>query len=201
MKTLFKIVLLTLVSFSISCSDDEKPVSKYFEVIDETQRNIPDDNSTGIIIPLEVTAEGKLNNLNGMKLHIWMEHTWVGDLRLLLTAPDGTERIFVNRVGLSSTDHLGYKNDFIETNELVFTAAALNTLPVGPDFPDVIPAGEYKETYSSYGLGQINIEPIFSSFKDKEVQGVWELKVQDLNYGDLGHVKKVKLSFAKGALE
>ncbi len=63
---------------------------------------IPDDTPSGISVNFEVTEGGVLA---GVGLHVTLEHTYIGDLKITLTHPDGTEAIVVDGSG-GSTDNI-----------------------------------------------------------------------------------------------
>lgn len=63
---------------------------------------IPDNAPAGITVNFEVTDGGVLA---GVGLHLTLEHTYIGDLKVVLTHPDGTEAVVVNGSG-GSTDNI-----------------------------------------------------------------------------------------------
>jgi len=60
---------------------------------------IPDNNSRGVSVNFEVTEGGVLA---GVGLHVIIEHTYIGDLKITLTHPDGTEAVVVEGSGGSA---------------------------------------------------------------------------------------------------
>jgi Zn-dependent metalloprotease/subtilisin-like proprotein convertase family protein len=63
---------------------------------------IPDATSSGVTSVLTVSRAGQVNSL---KVGVEIEHTYIGDLRVTLTAPNGTGIVLHDRTG-ASTDNL-----------------------------------------------------------------------------------------------
>lgn len=59
--------------------------------------------------------------------------------------------------------------------------------------------GNYKESKGTHYL-YTNLEPIFSSFNGKQVNGTWKLIFTDVKVGRRGTLTKWKLRFEEGAL-
>jgi vibriolysin len=62
---------------------------------------IPDNNSTGITSTVAVTGSGAVASL---ALSLSIDHTWRGDLRVLLVSPAGTQHVVHNLSGGSADD-------------------------------------------------------------------------------------------------
>lgn len=60
---------------------------------------IPDNNITGINDVIEVAKEGKLKDIS---ISIDIEHSWIGDLSIILIAPDGTSVPLHHRSGANT---------------------------------------------------------------------------------------------------
>jgi len=58
--------------------------------------DIPDNNSTGIIDKLEITAQGTIASI---QVVVDIEHSYIGDLLVLLFSPSGSEVVLHNRNG------------------------------------------------------------------------------------------------------
>lgn len=59
-------------------------------------QSIPDNSAAGTSVELNVTEEGVLA---GIGLHLTIEHPYVGDLKVTLTHPDGTQAVVLNGTG------------------------------------------------------------------------------------------------------
>jgi serine protease AprX len=82
---------------------------------------IPDNDANGISTSMTITAAG---TVRGIKVWIDITHTWIGDLRVLLTAPAGDEVVLHDRSG-------GGQDNLINTYSEE-TLAALTTLTGKP---------------------------------------------------------------------
>lgn len=79
-------------------------------------RDIPDNDATGIEIPLPVTG---LSLVTTLSLSIEIDHTYRGDLRVELVAPNGTSEMMQDLTGGSATDL-----DLVRQPTTRFTGAA-----------------------------------------------------------------------------
>ena len=73
---------------------------------------IPDNDSAGISDSISVADSGKLKDLS---VDLDLKHTYVGDLTISLTAPDGTSATLHKRSGGSSDDISGRFGDDLES--------------------------------------------------------------------------------------
>jgi subtilisin-like proprotein convertase family protein len=62
---------------------------------------VPDDDANGVHSIIPVSQGGIIGNL---KVGVNITHTYIGDLRVVLTAPDNTEVVLHNRTGASTND-------------------------------------------------------------------------------------------------
>jgi serine protease AprX len=62
---------------------------------------IPDDDTQGINSIINVSQAG---SIGGVKVGVDISHTYIGDLRVVLTAPDQTQIVLHNRTGASTHD-------------------------------------------------------------------------------------------------
>jgi len=205
MKKLKLTLAITLLSlFVISCSKDDEPTptsepykSGAVQFENTTVTPIADATASGMpgltTSTINVLTTGTVKDYKKITLEMNVSHTWQTDLEFILVAPDNSERTFVYRAGSGK--------NYISTNKLRFNALFTNTLPsvsMNIDFP----AGDYKETNatSSSYTPLIGMEPIFTFLQDKNVSGVWKLKIKDYGVGDLGTLHSWRLLFAEDAL-
>lgn len=66
---------------------------------------IPDGNANGTSKSLNVTSDIVIDRV---QVDLSITHTWIGDLKVVLTSPDGTESVLVNRPGLNPSASSGY---------------------------------------------------------------------------------------------
>ena len=195
------IAILALSIFTISCSKDDPaptPVklpsaAVNFENTTEIPildaLDIPGPDEPAITISnINVTANGTILDLKKMIFEMNVEHTWQGDLRFTLIAPDGTESLFIRNIGQDK--------NYVSTNKLRFCATFTNAMP---NQNIDIPAGNYKESQNTVSTPVLL--PIFSTLQDKSINGNWKLKVSDHYNGDTGSIKSWKLIFETGALK
>ena len=75
---------------------------------------IPDDNAAGVTSTIAVSRPGVIGSV---KVGVHIAHTYIGDLRVVLTAPDNTRIVLHNRTG-ASTDDLVQTYDVHSTPDL-----------------------------------------------------------------------------------
>ena len=73
----------------------------FFENI--TDVSIPDNNSTGVISNLSVDRAGQAGTID---VAVDIKHTYIGDLKVTIIAPDGASAVLHNRTGGSANDLL-----------------------------------------------------------------------------------------------
>ena len=72
---------------------------------------ISDTNAEPIVSAIEVADTGIIADIN---VHLNVEHTWVGDLRITLVSPTGDSVLLINRPGLPQLDDFGCPGDNLE---------------------------------------------------------------------------------------
>jgi subtilisin-like proprotein convertase family protein len=147
---------------------------------------IPDATTVGVAVPLNVSgasgAIAKLTfSLDGASCSnavgsttVGLDHTWVGDLVITLTSPQGTTVTLANRPG----GVLNGGNNFCGT---VFDDAAASSIQ------DITSAGApYTGSFSP-------ANPL-SAFVGEDPNGTWTLGVSDLALSDTGSVRAFSLT-------
>ncbi|MFE0754849.1 S8 family serine peptidase [Inquilinus sp. NPDC058860] len=71
---------------------------------------IPDDDEGGVTTSLTI---GTGIEIDRVEVTLNISHTWIGDLQIVLTSPDGTDSILLNRPGLSEDAANGSSQDNI----------------------------------------------------------------------------------------
>lgn len=89
------------VAEAIRLSNIEHP-SIVFKTSSSPNANIPDRSAIGIVDTISCEQTGKLTDI---KLSLQIEHTYIGDLKVTLISPHGSQILLHNRSG-SSTDNL-----------------------------------------------------------------------------------------------
>jgi subtilisin-like proprotein convertase family protein len=128
----------------------------------DVPKAIPDANATGISSSATVAGSGTVANVDVSIARI--THTWVGDLQIELTGPDGTRVMLADRPG--GPDNAG--DNFVNT---LFSDSAATPLSAG--------TAPYTGTFKPQG-GRL------AAFNGKPVAGRWTLRVADVSAYDTG---------------
>ncbi len=151
---------------------------------------IPDGNATGVNIPFEVSGLTNIGDVNfridGSQCLIsvgattvGLDHSWVGDLVITLTSPQGTSVTLMNRPGGTGNS----SNNFCQTllDDEVGSPSIQNIQTAGP--PPLGPP--YTGTFTP-------ASPL-AAFDGQDPNGTWVLNVRDLVFTDLGNVRAFSL--------
>jgi subtilisin-like proprotein convertase family protein len=150
---------------------------------------IPDSSPAGVNVPLTVTGApgtvvaGLTFTINGTTCTaavgattVGLDHTWVGDLVLTLTAPGGgTSVVLMNRPGGT----LNSGNNFCKT---VLDDAAVNSIQA------IAPAG-------NPWTGSFKAANPLAAFNGVNAIGTWTLNAADLALADTGSVRNFSIGF------
>lgn len=146
---------------------------------------IPDSNAAGVEIPLNVSGFGNISDLNfsfdgsgctsaAGATTVGLDHTWVGDLVITLTSPQGTTVTLMSRPGGA----LNSGNNFCNT--------LLDDEGGSTSIQSITSAGApYTGTYKPAGS--------LAAFKGQNPNGTWKLKVSDNALTDTGNVRAFSL--------
>ena len=127
----------------------------------DVPKAIPDNNPAGVTSTINVTNPGTVNHLT-VSIDS-LTHTYDGDLKMELIAPDGTDVVLVNRTGGGNDSGDNFTNT-------LFDDGAAQSIYSGP------------APYS----GSFRPDQALSAFDGKQQQGTWTLKVSDLSALDKG---------------
>lgn len=140
--------------------------------------------------------------VTGLSVSITIDHTWIGDLDVVLVAPDNTEFVIFSRVGATTATGAGDSSNLDgtyvfddTTGNSFWTAASVGTSSY------VIPAGTYR-TSEAGGSGQSDPAPntdLSAAFASSEASGIWKLRLRDGAAGDTGSVTAAELTIASSA--
>lgn len=145
---------------------------------------IPDANGTGVNATLPVTHPGAsitdvdfLIDGTAAGVNAGVTHTWVGDLRFVLTSPGGTSVTIIDRVQQPASTFGCSLNDFFQT-----------LLDDDGAFPAI-------ENACSNGMtGSFAPQNPLSAFDGEDPNGVWTLNVSDNAGGDTGTIRAFSLA-------
>jgi subtilisin-like proprotein convertase family protein len=132
-----------------------------------------------------------------------LTHSWVGDIRATLIAPNASSHILYSRTGGTTSAATGDSSNLLGTYNIKdsavgtnwWAAAAAETTGTLP-----IPAGDYKSTTPGGMAGggmDTNITPSFSSVTDST--GTWTLRLEDGCAGDTGAISAAVLTIDGGS--
>lgn len=124
-----------------------------------TPIQIPDNNPAGVNATIDITDNIFINDLN---VGITISHTWVGDLRLVLTNPEGNSVILVSN---SDKSGAAYTNTIFDSDADV---------PIGSGSPPF--------------TGTFSPEGDLANFNNASSRGTWTLNVSDNEAQDLGNL-------------
>jgi von Willebrand factor A domain-containing protein 7 len=149
---------------------------------------IPDANAAGVSIPLEVSGvaggvadldfsfDGSACTTLSNATTVGLNHSWVGDLRITLTSPQGTTVTLLNRPGGAGFGSDG--NNFCQT---VFDDDGDGRPIQNISFSDAPHTGKFTPA-----------SPL-RAFDGENPNGTWTLKVSDHEGGDTGSVRAFSL--------
>ncbi len=128
-----------------------------------------------------------------------LSHTYVGDLTMVLTHPNGFTSIDLMLRpgrGLGTNDTFGYSSDFVATNTYSFSDAGASLFGVSP--PAAIASGIYipSSNNNAPGLAATNLSlyvytptSFASTFGGLDSAGIWTLTITDWAGVDTGSVE------------
>ena len=138
-----------------SFTTENEVCSRY--VSTSTPLSIPDNNPTGVLATIEITNQMIVTDVN---VGVTVSHSWVGDLRLILTGPAGNSVVLVSN---SERSGQGYTNTIFDDDAEV---------PINSGLPP------YTGTFAPEGS--------LSIFNEKGSVGTWTLNISDNEAQDVG---------------
>jgi len=171
---------VAMIGFAGVASADTSPVGAGGAFPDATVSNSLTGQGVFTSI-INVPASGALASVNFVSLNS-LAHTWIGDLQVSLTAPNGDNMNLFSRIGVTTATGFGNSNNtagnyVINQSSPMFGPAAL------------VPAGTYGQTLNNNAIvvqqGGVDADT-FSVFNGDNVNGNWTLTVRDFGGGDVG---------------
>ncbi len=130
---------------------------------------------------LAVGSSGPIVSFNSITIDVTTAHTWVGDIALTLTAPNGDNVHLMRRLGATTATGVGSSGDWL-VGAHVFVDGTGATLPLtGP-----VAAGTWNRESISGNVTPAFDPDTFAVFAGDEVNGVWTLSGFDGAGGDVG---------------
>jgi subtilisin-like proprotein convertase family protein len=147
-----------------------------------TPTPIPDNDPVGVTIPIQIDTPGAVTVVT---VDLDITHPWVGDLRIVLASPDGTQVVLLDRPGLGSVGFPGPQGCGGDDLAVIFDDAAA-TLAQQTCSTTAVPvlAGPVRPA-----------EPL-AAFAGVEAAGEWTLTLIDLGFDDAGHLTAASLNIA-----
>ncbi|WP_417624011.1 proprotein convertase P-domain-containing protein [Paremcibacter congregatus] len=138
-------------------------------------------NNTTIVSDMVINDTGMID---GLTIELDIEHTWIGDLIIQLTGPDGFTTItLMDRPGIVGGGCCGDSSDFVFGTSVIFDDAALTAAEnAGAGLGGGDDAGG---TYAPDGL--------LSTFVGGNLAGTWSLSISDNFGGDTGNLRSWSL--------
>lgn len=144
----------------------------------------------------------QVDELSGSVFHVSVDfrvsHTWVGDLKVQLMAPDGRVHLVMERTGATTADDLGFESNLNKGNVIRFgdTGAPANWWTATGIGDQAVPSGNYFSAPAG-GEGVVNPpEPTSTDYRMRtaDPNGVWILRFEDGYLGDAGEVFEANLT-------
>tara|TARA_R110000782_G_scaffold45706_5_gene101288 strand:+ start:8693 stop:9394 length:702 start_codon:yes stop_codon:yes gene_type:complete len=145
---------------------------------------IPDNNPDGVAVSLDVGNASGLS-VTQVRLDLVATHPWVGDLRVVLTAPSGAMVVLLDRPGMPS---VGFPGPFGCGGDNI-------------DATFIDSATADAESTCSTTLVPVLSDPLrplepLAAFEGGAAEGVWTLTVADLSVADAGTLVSVCLTLS-----
>jgi subtilisin-like proprotein convertase family protein len=140
--------------------------------------------------------------ISSVALDVTVNHTWVGDVDMVLRSPGGTaSHVIVSRIGVTTAGSFGDSSNYAGTYTFTDTSATniwtVATTSCGDGCN--IAVGSYRTTAPGM-TGQTNPAPFtnmtaaFSGLTTAEINGVWTLSIRDAANADTGTVTAANLT-------
>lgn len=153
---------------SLAISDDD-PGSPAIDTIDTATTFTPDFVITSISVEVSI------------------DHTWVGDLAIVLRSPGGVELQLLARPGATQPDEgqgfpWGSGADLVAANPILFTDAGTASAETLGSTGSPIPAGSFRADADGWSTDITS----FAEYAGDLAGGVWTLEVGDYAGGEVG---------------
>lgn len=166
--------------------------------------DIPDDDPVGIDIPIELN--GVNGNLLGLAITIDVEHSYIGDLEMTLTSPNGLAHLVLfSRVGVNNNSIYGYSSNlngvytFVDVDSNLGVTNDLWATALSND--NDLPEAAYRTSTegklnNNFGGCTTRLNGAFGGLTPAQSNGVWTLHVADHGFSDIGTINSVNFALA-----
>lgn len=166
------VIYAFIISFLFQCHDCS--CQKFYSVNNYVE--IPDFNNVGSHLDVEIGVNGlprKINSRFGLeKVQLAVQHSRISDIKIVLVSPDGLEVWLTNRHGRNGANY----------TETIFSNSGFR--------------GRISDGSPPF-LGEYLPDGVLSNFNNgQNPNGIWKLKVYDLDKGVIGKFGSVVLYFS-----
>jgi lysyl endopeptidase len=160
--------------------------------IPDSTQSLPQVPTGSRVVSFNVS--GIAETLTGVGITIGMRHTYVGDLRIVLTSPGGERSVaLVQYPGASSSGFYGSAADISGTYHFADDLTASFCWSAITGFA-ILP-GAYR-AHQAFGCENASITGAFADLPPSQLNGTWTLTFSDGTLGDVGHVSAATLHLA-----
>jgi subtilisin-like proprotein convertase family protein len=140
-------------------------------------------------------------NVNHVDLTLTgLTHTWAGDIIATLTAPNGTTRDIIRKVGASTSSGLGDSSDFGGNYRFIDTGVDPVPPLVALPSTSALPSGDYWATTLGTNTTSGNKVNLDAGFAGVPALGTWSLTISDTAGGDTGSLTSATLNIGGGVV-
>ena len=163
---------------------------------------IPDGTGTvqtaGVPRNVAFAVTGMSGKPGNVEVSMTINHTWVGDLKAVLIAPNGTSFDLFGYTGASNTTSFGYGSDLLGTYIFRDTAGPIHWWDNAVINP--VRTGSFRSTVSGPSAVNPNTTNLTNAFAAvTNPNGNWILRLTDGNNGDTGSVTAASLRLTNSA--
>lgn len=144
--------------------------------------SIPDDNIQGVTSARMISQEGIFKSNSQIEISCSISHSWVGDLTLVLIAPNGTSMIIADGIGKNRFSD-GCPSDNLS---LVFTADGMPLDNITCEFSAAADDHNAFLQGSAVKSGKYLPKESLSKLHGLSIKGAWSLRIIDAAPGNIG---------------
>ncbi len=156
---------------------------------------IPDNNGSGGNSSINISLAGNptITSVSSVTFTTNVPHTFVGDLRARLIAPNGQDVHLFSRVGYPALAN-GDSSDLSGTYTFTAAGASFASAAAGVGGNSPVPPGTYARSTNS-AAGGVYFDPdTYSVFEGDNVNGAWTLNISDHAAQDTGSIASWTIS-------
>ncbi|REJ78440.1 MAG: VCBS repeat-containing protein [Acidobacteria bacterium] len=142
-------------------------------------------------------VSGMLGSVTSVEIQVTIDHNWVGDISATLIAPDATEHLLFGRTGATAAFPCGDGSALSGVYTFRDSAAGTNWWTAAADNVNSVPPGAYRTTETGPLAATTNapLTELSISFPPTmDPNGVWILRLNDVNFEDVGSVTAATLT-------